>query len=530
MQLFENFISYRRSETLPEVQNIYHTLIHNGYSTFCDIYSLNSGRFDENLLNIIKGCTNFILVLNAHSLDRCNNDDDWLKYEIKTALEAKKNIICVYVGEFTFPEYLPEEINAIRYYNGINYSFLYFDSFIDSICSRFLVRDVDTKISDDNRDFLIIDNILVKYLGSANIVYIPRNVKSIGQKAFKDMTQINKIIFNEDLEEICDFAFERCINIANIIFPDKLQSVGVRAFNRCYNLSFVAFNNNLCSIGEESFRFCGQLKVVRFGKYITSIPGSAFNECNKLALFDIDVENESYCTIDGLLYDKTQKTIIRCPEAYSKDLVNINSTVETIDSYCFYKCLNVIDIILPKNLLKVNSFAFAYCKKIMSLTLGDYIEEFDITAIAGWNSTQRIVVSKRFNPLIKYQIEKQLYEKFDVIQNYDENISKYIMLKTTFESLEEASNMANMLLSSKYIASAQINKLNVFYTWNDEYCHEQEYELSCITKTTLFEILEKFIKLNHSYECCQIISIPIIGVSEEFGNWIDEQIIKQEDV
>ena len=61
MPLFENFISYRRSETLPEVQNIYHALIGKGFSTFCDIYTLNSGRFDENLLEIIKSCTNFIL-------------------------------------------------------------------------------------------------------------------------------------------------------------------------------------------------------------------------------------------------------------------------------------------------------------------------------------------------------------------------------------------------------------------------------------------------------------------------------------
>ena len=49
MQLFENFISYRRSDTLGEVQNIYHALTNRGFSTFCDIYSLDSGRFDDNI-------------------------------------------------------------------------------------------------------------------------------------------------------------------------------------------------------------------------------------------------------------------------------------------------------------------------------------------------------------------------------------------------------------------------------------------------------------------------------------------------
>ncbi len=86
MQQFENFISYRRSETLSEVQNIYHVLTSKGYSTFCDIYSLKSGRFDDNLLEIIKKCTNCILVLNKHSLDRCVEEEDWLKFEIKKAI------------------------------------------------------------------------------------------------------------------------------------------------------------------------------------------------------------------------------------------------------------------------------------------------------------------------------------------------------------------------------------------------------------------------------------------------------------
>ena len=118
MQLFENFISYRRSETLPEVQNIYHALTNKGYSTFCDIYSLKSGRFDDNLLQIIRRCTNYILVLNKHSLDRCFDEGDWLRFEISTALKNKKNIVCVFVEDMDFPDSFPADINDIRYYNG----------------------------------------------------------------------------------------------------------------------------------------------------------------------------------------------------------------------------------------------------------------------------------------------------------------------------------------------------------------------------------------------------------------------------
>ncbi len=523
MQLFENFISYRRSETLSEVQNIYHSLNSKGYSTFCDIYSLKSGRFDENLLNIIKKCTNFILVLNKHSLDRCVEENDWLRFEIKTALETSKNIICVFVEDVEFPESLPAEIDDIRYYNGIKYDFLYFTSFIDSLCARFLVKGSDTEISHSERDFLIDASVLVKYLGNAPIVNIPNGVKSVGQYAFKDKTQITDVSFPDGLEKIEAHAFERCINITNLILPDSLKVIEDKAFMRCYSLSFIAFNDNIESIGKESFSFCGKLKVVRFGKGIKSISSSAFNDCDKLAIFDVDEENDSFLTMDGLLYSKDGKRVIRCPEGSTFDLINLLDTVEIIEPWCFSKCLNLVDVILPRSLKTVGAYAFNDCRNIISLTLGDEIEEFDISALDGWNKGQRVVVSKRFNPLIKYKIDQKINERIVLEHEESTDLPKYVMIKTTFESIEEASKMAKMLINNRYIASAQLDELNVFYTWKDEACNENEVELNCITKGTLYDKVKTFIMQHHSYECCQIICIPIVKTTEEFGKWIDEQ-------
>ena len=525
MQLFENFISYRRSETLPEVQNIYHALTSKGYSTFCDIYSLKSGRFDVGLLEIIKRCTNYILVLNKHSLDRCVNDEDWLRLEINAALKGKKNIICVFTEEMEFPDSLPANIDEIRYYNGLKYDFLYFNGFIDALCARFLVKENDTEISNPKRDFVIVDSVVQKYLGNAPIVSIPDGVKSIGQFAFKDKTRITDISFPEGLESIESHAFERCINISNLIFPDSLKRIGDRAFMRCYNLSFIAFNEGIESIGEESFSYCGKLKVVRFGKGISVIPSSAFNDCDKLAIFDVDDENNSFSALDGILYSKDKKRVIRCPEGCSNDLITVFETVETIEPWCFSKCLNLVDVVLPKHLKKVGAFAFNDCRNIISLTLGDEVEEFDVSALDGWDKEQRVVVSKRFSPLIKYKIDQKIDERVVLQHERGPDLPDYVMIKTTFESIEEASKMAKMLINNRYIASAQIDKLNVFYTWNDESCNENEIELSCITRGDLYDIVETFIKQHHSYECCQIICIPIINTSKEFGDWIIEQTI-----
>jgi len=524
MQIFETFISYRRSETLAEVQNIYHSLLNKGLSTFCDIYSLNNGRFDEGLKHYIDTCTNYILVLGERSLDRCVNDDDWLRFEIKEALDKKKNIICVFVGDFSFPKELPEDIDNIRFFNGIKYDFSYFNGFIDCLTSRFLTTSSQTTVSDATRDFVIIDNTVVKYVGTAPIVSIPEGVTSIAEGAFKDQTKITELNLPSTITKIMASAFERCINLTHVSLPTSLKSINKKAFFRCYNLSFVAFNDSLEEIGEEAFGFCTKIKTVNLGKDISIIDSSAFNNCNKLSYFFVSDENQYFSAIDGILYDKNKTKLIRCPEGYDCDLVNVYHSVEVLSPWCFSRCINIVDIILPRCLKKVLAFAFNDCHNLLSLTLGDEISEFDVSALNGWNESQRVVVSKRFNPLLKYNIDQKILEQVHTPETNSLD-SEYVIIKTTFESREEAAEMAKMLLNNKYIASAQLSNLNVFYTWNNEFSNEDEVELSCITRGALYPKVEAFIKTHHSYECCQMLCIPVSNTSIEFGEWIKSQTI-----
>lgn len=522
MQIYENFISYRRSESLAEVQNIYHALQQKGFSTFCDIYNLNSGRFDENLLKVIDCCTNYILVLSPQSLDRCSNDDDWLRFEIKEAIEKKKNIVCVFIDDVKFPDFLPKDIDAIRYYNGVKYDFVYFDSFIDNLISRFFVNSEDSEISDAMRDFVIDGSRLVKYVGYASIVSVPSGITVIGRDAFKDRTRINSVSFPDGIITIEECAFERCINIAHLSMPASLKEIGRRAFARCYNLSFVAFNNALNRIDNEAFAFCTKLKTVRFGEEITYIDPTAFNNCNKLAFFSVDDDNQNYSSFDGILYKKDQTELVRCPEGYNSDVINVLPSVTSLGPWCFSKCLNIIDVILPRGLKKVCEYAFNDCSNILSLTLGDSVTEFAINALSGWNSSQRVVVGKKFSPLIKYQIEKKISEQ-PSLPLIGDDVPEFILVKTTYESREEAAQTAKMLIDHRYAASVQLYQLNVFYTWNDECCNEDEVELSCITRGNLFQKVARFIKQHHSYDCCQIIGVPISNTTEEFAEWITAQ-------
>ena len=130
---YDIFISYRRDGGESTAKILRDKLTELGYSVFFDVESLRSGDFNKKLYEVIEGCRDFILVLSPGALDRCVNEDDWVRLEIEHALEKEKNVIPVMLRGFTFPDKLPDSINDIRYKNGVESNYQFFDAFIDKL-------------------------------------------------------------------------------------------------------------------------------------------------------------------------------------------------------------------------------------------------------------------------------------------------------------------------------------------------------------------------------------------------------------
>ena len=91
MKQYDIFISYRRSSY--DTANLIATRLKAaGYSVFFDMETLRSGKFNEQLYNVIDNCKDFIVVLPPNALDRCVNEDDWVRLEVCRAMEKNKCI------------------------------------------------------------------------------------------------------------------------------------------------------------------------------------------------------------------------------------------------------------------------------------------------------------------------------------------------------------------------------------------------------------------------------------------------------
>lgn len=135
---YQIFISYRRDGGEDLARLLEYKLTDRGFKVFFDVESLRSGAFNKALFEKIAECTDVVVVLPPHGLDRCSDPNDWVRLEISRALELKKNVIPIMMRNFTFPETLPEDIYNLRHMHGINASNEFFEAIIDKLVSKLL--------------------------------------------------------------------------------------------------------------------------------------------------------------------------------------------------------------------------------------------------------------------------------------------------------------------------------------------------------------------------------------------------------
>ena len=86
-----------------------------GYKVFLDVDSIGSGDFPVQIDEAIKSCTDFLIVFSPGMLDRCVEEDDWVRHEIIQAEQYGKNIVGVALPGFVMPEPsdLPEPLRKL---------------------------------------------------------------------------------------------------------------------------------------------------------------------------------------------------------------------------------------------------------------------------------------------------------------------------------------------------------------------------------------------------------------------------------
>ena len=173
-------------------------------------------------------------------------------------------------------------------------------------------------------------------------VTIPNSVISIGGFAFSGCSGLTSVTIPIGVTSIGESAFSGCSGLTSVTIPNSVTSIGRGAFSGCSGLTSVTIPTGVTSIGWGAFRGCSGLTSVTIPNSVTSIGYDAFRDCSSLTSINVASGNTHYSSIDGVLYNYAQDTLIQCPCA--KTSVTISNSVTSIGDGAFYGCSSLTSI------------------------------------------------------------------------------------------------------------------------------------------------------------------------------------------
>jgi hypothetical protein len=261
-------------------------------------------------------------------------------------------------------------------------------------------------------------------------VPIPNHVTSIGDWAFEDCYGLTNVTIPDRVTSIGDGAFEECYSLTNVTIPDSVTSIGVGAFSGCLNLAAITVDSasqNYSSIGgvlfdkghttliryppakagasyaipdtvtsienatgDGAFADCG-LSSITLPSSVTNIVEPAFSYCRSLESISVDALNPSYSSVDGILLDKSQRTIIQCPGGKA-GAYKIPNNVTSIGDSAFEFCSALTNVTIPSSVTNLGNLAFDSCTSLTSVIISDGVSNIGDGAFGGCTNLTSVTI------------------------------------------------------------------------------------------------------------------------------------------
>ena len=257
-------------------------------------------------------------------------------------------------------------------------------------------------VSSDNSNYATIDGVLfcksdktlINYpCGKSNDNYqIPDGIISIGNGAFYECSSLIEITIPDSVTTIGDGAFCECSSLTEITIPDSVTTIGECAFQECSSLTEMTIPDSVTTIGAGAFRECSSLIEITIPDSVTTIGICPFYRCTSLTSITVSPDNSNYATIDGVLFCKSDKTLINYPCRKSNDNYQIPDGIISIGAGAFYDCSSLTEITIPDSVAIIDNAAFAYCSSLTEIAIPDSVTTIGDSAFGCCSSLTEITI------------------------------------------------------------------------------------------------------------------------------------------
>ena len=243
----------------------------------------------------------------------------------------------------------------------------------------------------------IVDDLIINLENEKIMIVIPKEVNALYGEVFEDFHNLEKVIFNGNIDIIGEDAFSECeaeeiiingnvnkIEEYGIAWCENLKTLIIKGEVKNINATFIRDNPNLkdiyingrklniITIAENSYQYNNEITEVSLEGDIIIIERNAYEMCNNLNRVTIKGD---YISIDeNCFYGCSNLTNVTL-EGYSKESCNINigykafesssgtinikAMVTSVDEIGYVKQNTKLEVIIPDGTTEIGNYAFS---------------------------------------------------------------------------------------------------------------------------------------------------------------------------
>jgi len=168
----------------------------------------------------------------------------------------------------------------------------------------------------------------------------------------------------------------------------------LRGFTNKYSVVAIPSSINglvVTVIGVDAFYYCVNLTSVIFPSSVTNIWDGTFLWIGSLTNITVDSSNLVYSSNAGALFDKSQTTLIQCPNGMTGSYA-IPAGVTSIYNNAFNGCFTLTNVTIPSSVTSIGEHAFQNCR-FTDITTPNSVTSIGYQAFSCNNSLTNVIIS-----------------------------------------------------------------------------------------------------------------------------------------
>ncbi len=199
--------------------------------------------------------------------------------------------------------------------------------------------------------------------------------------------------------EIGKEAFLSCNGLNNILLPTSLVTLGERAFGWCSGLNEISFPASIKNIGRYALSTTN-ISTIYIPENVEFIGQGVLYQCRNLSEITVSPNNQHYCSIDGVLFNKNHTELIQYPNGKTNTNYFLPVGVQKIQAMSFDGGNSYLrNLTISEGVIEIGFWAFANLWNLETIDIPSSIIVISEGAFIGQHNYLQSITIRKNKPV-----------------------------------------------------------------------------------------------------------------------------------